>query len=299
MLIIYALSFGVIILIELIINLFGFGIQLDAGLIAYYIFFIIGIFFVILSAFISTENLVQQLYPSKAHLRSVFYDLAVYEKGRLIKYSIIALFFLAGLGAIVLLTNSGFTDWWFNLLLLTYLFFVSLSPGVMEDDLDKKFPKTLKAFSKLFELKGYKIIQSPITDNPRFDPLLAGLDFYGTNKEYDLAIAVRPNKSEPADKWQPYDLLRSTRALKTYFRTKEYVKQIIPVIIFIAKGNETWQKKGIKIIRIPKQVLVNKILNSDNQKELKKISDQYLRISQKDIVSGSSRDELQFLGGEE
>jgi hypothetical protein len=204
----------------------------------------------------------------------------------------LAVFFIAG----------SFTVWWFGLVLLVYLFFVSASAGLTGETIDPSLPKAIRAVGKLFNAKGYEVVPSPTTGNPEYDPLLVGLDFFVQNKEHALAVVVRTEGPQPEDRWEPSDLLRSTWALQLFLQQEPGVthNSVIPVIVSIGK-ERTWEEKEVKIMNMPNKELIDKVLamnSKEDMKELKEIASQYLQFSHEGEDLNAPKDNLNVPGEE-
>jgi len=287
-------------LFGLIATWLGFGMHLDAEFIAYIISFPIAFIVSLACGEISASSLAAQLYPSKAHVKSVFYELTTYGKRRLVGYIGFALLALGIILLGALWTTGSFTTWWLNPVLLTYLLFVSIFPYSMGEAIDSNLPKAMEAVGILFKAKGYRVVLFPITGKPEFDPLLGGLDFFVQNNEHALALVVRTEKTQPKDQWEPSDLLRSTRALNFFLQEEsdEINDNVIPVIVFIGKEKGEWQKKEVRTIEIPDQELIDKVLKMNNQEELKETASRYLQFSNEGEDLSALKDNLNVSGEE-
>jgi len=298
-LIVFLIFFGILFGVELLTN-FLFGWQMDEFFISYVISLIIAIIVGLVWGEEGTKDYAKQLYPNKARVKSAFYEIANRGKRKLFKYFGSA-FLVLGIIMVAVWLTTGSLDvwnvWWFNIILLVYLLFLSASTFQGSKGFDPELPDAIAAVKKLLEVNGYSVVPSPITGKEEFDPFLSALDFFAQKKGESLAITVRTAESKNWDLWRPSHLLRSTWALETFSQEEQETKlNVTPVVISIGEMNEKWPEK-IKVIKLPKQN-IPEILSIKKKKKLKDIANYYLRFSDADKDLSEAKDKNNISGVE-
>jgi len=231
------------------------------------------------------DNLTQQLYPFAAGVKSAFYDM-IHSKRTVVRLRIIVpVLFLGIIFAIGIITNS-FTTWWFNLILLFSLSYVSLAYSkslVLPIYSSETKEISLSAIKDLFVASGYEIVESPRTGHPEFDPLLLGLDLFALKNERGYAIEVVDSSFKAID---PVDIAHSLEnasfALERYQDFEGESVSVAPLIVCV--GDSAWlflskyQKIGerIQLVKIPDLKVIDQILKIQAENEKRKAAIQYL-----------------------
>lgn len=298
-LIFYGLILGGGTLFVFIATLLGYEMHLNAELIAYYVSLIPAIVagYVYVSG--GVDTLARQLYPQTAGAKSAFYD----ARAR----TVYALLVIGGSVLAVALVTGIFTTWWFNVVSLIFLLFVSIDFSTRGEILyATKSEDAIKAVGNLFSACGYQVFSSPRTGKSEIDPLLVGLDLFAQKKKRAFAIEVRTPESELTKSVMPTDqTLMAALALGSFLQETPDggLDKITPLTVFVGmeandKIKAFWKRALIQIIEIPDPEIVNQILETKSPEELRKMASLYLGISDNDGAHSASQNDLEVPRGD-
>lgn len=298
-LITYGLILGGVTLFVFIATLLSYEMHLNAELIAYYLSLLSAIVGGYVYVSEGVDTLARQLYPQTAGVKSAFYD----ARAR----TVYTLLVFSGSVLAVALVTGIFTTWWFNVGLLIILVFVSVGFSQKGETIyATKSENAIKAVSKLFSACGYQVFSSPRTGKSEIDPLLVGLDLFAQRKERAFAIEVHTPESELKESVMPTDeTLMAALALGSFFQETPngVLDRVAPMIVFIGKeANDKIKafskKEAVQIIEISDLEVVNQILETESQEELRKMASRYLGISYNDEALSASQNDLEVPRGE-
>jgi len=254
---------------------------------------IIVILTVIGSSGAATRNLLTQLYPQTAGLRTAFYSLLSFR--RKLSIAIVAampLLFVIGM-LLVFLFPGLERSWWFEFAVAYALILIGGPLGKVgegsETRVSRESDSVAEAVKKLFEGGGYQVVPYPRTGEEDLDPFLAGTpDLYAENRERAFAITVSSTKTSPARLGITAlsELTSAAWALTEFSeRNKRERKKIVePLVVLVGQAPppevRAYEKKGsLRVLTIDSTDLLKRVMRTNNYDELQTLARDYLELS--------------------
>lgn len=187
----------------------------------------------------SAPTLAKQLYPDTAGLRSAFYSMAKFQRGR-------ALMYLLGMLATVLVTIllmmfavDVTRTWWFALALA----YVVLGIGLPLQSMGRPGSEpwsAIDAMQSVFAAAGYKVVRSPRTGREDIDPLLTNTpDLLVETSHQVFAVEVKARSRAGLGDWAEVDeLLSAAWAIKKFLRESDEPSSIEVQPLLVLLGPE-------------------------------------------------------------
>jgi len=229
-----------------------------------------------------TNTMTKQLYPATAEVRPTFYESICAKRPLLIKWSIVALVFLAGL--VIFFQVTGLKSMYFFIFLQVYVLYVGLPLAFpSEASIDRRTKKdyrAIEAVGKLLGAAGFQVISSPETGDTRIDPVLLSTDLFAYNDEKALVVNIKHNlPNEPAIKLvDALNVLTAARTLSLTSKELEIPTQnIVPVLVAI-EGQvdkeimEYARKVSVNIIETSEEEIDKALSSKDPGNELREVA---------------------------
>jgi hypothetical protein len=206
------LVFGVVRLVEWLLNVFGGSFSFNADAVAYYSTTPLAVLTILaIIGYETTSDMTDKLYPQVAGLRSVYVGLFTtnWETLRNTIYITVPVL----IGATLLLDRSA----WYYYLLLQFVIFLASTPIMSESEelFEKRDRSAVDLVIDLFEEAGYYVEESPRTDDPSIDPLLLELDLMANRDGKYVFVDVKapPDDQPPIDNNVPSSLRQAAEIL--------------------------------------------------------------------------------------
>lgn len=188
----------------------------------------------------SARSLAKQLYPKTAGLRSAFYSLARFQRGRAALYVLGLVVTLLGVAAFSRLAEHLTHTWWFAVALSYALVLLGVPLQRRGEDGKEKSEawSAIEAVGALFLANGYTVVLSPRTGREDIDPLLTQTpDLLAEDPEHAFAVAVKVRDAAGPGDWAGIDeLLSATWAINRFLHERDNPPSFVAEPLLVVVG---------------------------------------------------------------
>jgi hypothetical protein len=287
----WLISYGVTYWLVRLISLISWSLDgpwFRAAPVAFYVSFVFALIFAMGIAAAIAQNITNRLYSIKVSSRIASYNQALREQKKTWIYSALSISALLVMGAIIHFGKGSWSFWpYFLLQLIPYgscAWLLGLGRRVRQD------AEIVNAVGRLLSAMGYEVVFSPRSKDPEFASLVSGLDIIAAKDKHALVLQVKTQSSsmEPVD-WTAGSSLRiKAKALelqevreKLEIPSLNEKESIRPLMVLAGRQQDSTLAEFSKQESVPVIVvdmdLIEKILNTEDPDELRKLADTHFR----------------------
>jgi len=233
----YGLAYAVVWAVDYLANAVGWEMELVPSTFATYAgggFFAI---FALIVPFLATEQILAELFPAIAGIRSVYYSIAAMRT----QIVLIALGCIVGCILVLTVFDLDPVGFWFTLL-LTFVF-VGTSAPMQKAELSRR-PSAdgatlLRAVRRLYAAAGYTLIDRPRTNDPELDPLVTEIDLLATagDRGYAVQTSLAASPESDLDEGTVFEVRAGAKALQRALRAGEPSATRVEPYLFVVGGH--------------------------------------------------------------